>query len=122
MTGPENDPARGIYAISVAAELVGLDQQSLRLYEQRDLLSPDRTAGGTRRYSANDLGRLRRIRELLGQGLNLAGVAMVMDLQDDNAALQAELDKGSVSGRTGPPTGRSGRGTRPGGRRRSPAE
>jgi MerR family transcriptional regulator, heat shock protein HspR len=96
---PEQDPDRGIYAISVAAELVGLDQQSLRLYEQRQLVSPQRTAGGTRRYSANDLLRLRRIRDLLAKGLNLAGIGMVMDLQDDNDELRGELGRRRHRGR-----------------------
>ena len=88
-----HDADRGVYAISVAAELVGLDQQSLRLFEQRRLLTPDRTDGGTRRYSDNDLERLRRIRELQGQGVNLAGIGLVLDLQDDNTRLQQELDR-----------------------------
>jgi DNA-binding transcriptional MerR regulator len=86
------DADRGVYGISVAAELVGMSVQSLRLYEARDLLDPDRTAGGTRRYSANDLDRLRRIGQLLGAGLNLAGIAMVLDLEDENAQLRAEQE------------------------------
>lgn len=98
MARPEENPAHGIYAISVAAELVGADQQSLRQYEQRELVTPERTAGGTRRYSSNDIDRLRRIRELLDQGLNLAGIAMVLDLQDDNADLRAALDQPPSSG------------------------
>ena len=88
MGRPDSNPDRGIYAISVASELVGLDQQSLRLYEQRELLTPKRTKGGTRRYSDNDIERLRRIRDLLAQGLNLAGIAVVLDLQDDNTRLR----------------------------------
>jgi len=64
--------------------------QNLRAYEARGLLEPQRTDGGTRRYSANDLDRLRRIGDLLDAGLNLAGVAMVMDLQDENSQLRAE--------------------------------
>ena len=89
--GPSNPgPDRGVYGISTAAELVGLGPQTLRLYEQRGLLEPDRTEGGTRRYSADDLDRLRRIAELLGNGLNLAGIGMVLNLEDDNARLQAD--------------------------------
>ena len=84
------DPARGVYGISVAAELVGTGVQNLRAYEARGLLEPSRTDGGTRRYSANDLDRLRRIGDLLGAGLNLAGIAMVLDLQDENSQLRAE--------------------------------
>jgi DNA-binding transcriptional MerR regulator len=87
------DPARGIYGISVAAELVGTGVQNLRAYEARGLLEPERTEGGTRRYSANDLERLRRIGDLLEAGLNLAGIAMVMDLQDENDHLLAEQEE-----------------------------
>ena len=86
----EPDAARGVYGISVAAELVGMGVQTLRAYEARGLLDPERTEGGTRRYSADDLERLRRIGALLEAGLNLAGIAMVMDLQDENIQLRAE--------------------------------
>lgn len=81
---------RGVYGISVAAELVGMGVQTLRLYESRGLLEPDRTEGGTRRYSADDLERLRRIGELVEAGVNLAGIAMVLDLQDENRALRKD--------------------------------
>ena len=91
MGGPGSDGARGVYGISVAAQLVDMGVQTLRLYEARGLLEPERTEGGTRRYSANDLDRLRRIGDLLGAGLNLAGIAMVMDLQDENSQLRAEM-------------------------------
>ena len=91
MTQPDDE--RGVYGISVAAELAGMGVQTLRLYEARGLLEPDRTEGGTRRYSANDLARLRRIGKLLDAGLNLAGIAMVLDLQDENSELRAERDK-----------------------------
>lgn len=89
---PGPDPARGVYGISVAAELVGVDAQSLRLYERRGLLEPARTDGGTRRYSSDDIDRLHRISELLGAGLNLAGIALVLDLEADNARLRTQLD------------------------------
>jgi len=89
---PVPDPARGVYGISVAADLVGMGAQNLRAYERRGLLDPGRTDGGTRRYSTDDLDRLRRISELLALGLNLAGIALVLDLETDNAALRAELD------------------------------
>jgi DNA-binding transcriptional MerR regulator len=87
-TGPARD--RGVYGISVAAELVGTGVQNLRLYEARGLLEPARTGGGTRRYSPNDLDRLRRIGDLLAAGLNLAGIAMVLDLEQQNARLRTE--------------------------------
>ena len=76
------DPQRGVYGISVAAELVGMGVQNLRAYEARGLLVPERTDGGTRRYSADDLDRLRRIGDLLDSGLNLAGISMVLDLEN----------------------------------------
>jgi DNA-binding transcriptional MerR regulator len=82
------DPTRGIYGISVAAELVGTGVQNLRVYERRGLVEPARTGGGTRLYSDQDIERLRRIAMLLGEGLNLAGIAMVLDLEADNARLR----------------------------------
>jgi DNA-binding transcriptional MerR regulator len=88
VAGPNG--ARGVCPVSVAAELVGMGVQNLRAYEARGLLEPERTKGGTRRYSANDLDRLRRIGDLLESGLNLAGVAMVMELQDENSRLRAK--------------------------------
>jgi MerR family transcriptional regulator, heat shock protein HspR len=87
--GPSPDSTRGVYGISVAAELVGTGVQNLRLYEARGLLEPERTQGGTRRYSADDLDRLRRISTLLDAGLNLAGISMVLDLEAQNTALRA---------------------------------
>jgi DNA-binding transcriptional MerR regulator len=90
---PRPDQARGVYGISVAAELVGMGVQTLRLYEARGLLEPERTEGGTRRYSANDLDRLRRIGDLLDAGLNLAGIGLVMDLQDENTQLRADKEE-----------------------------
>jgi MerR family transcriptional regulator/heat shock protein HspR len=77
---PRPERERGVYGISVAAELVGTGAQNLRLYEARGLLEPERTGGGTRRYSAQDLDRLRRIGDLLEAGLNLAGIGLVLDL------------------------------------------
>jgi MerR family transcriptional regulator, heat shock protein HspR len=93
MTIPGPEPDRGVYGISVAAELVGTGVQNLRLYEARGLLEPERTEGGTRRYSAKDLDRLRRIGELLGVGLNLAGIGMVLDLEAQNAQLRSEKEE-----------------------------
>ncbi len=74
------DPKRGVYGISVAAELVGSAPQNLRLYEARGLVTPARSVGGTRRYSDTDLTRLRQIGQLLADGINLAGVAAVLAL------------------------------------------
>lgn len=89
---PAADPTRGVYGISVAAEIVGIGAQSLRAYEKRGLLEPTRTRGGTRLYSDEDLARLVRIGELLADGVNLAGVARVLELESDNARLRARLD------------------------------
>ena len=75
--------------------------QNLRLYERRGLLQPDRTDGGTRRYSAADLDRLRRIGELLDGGVNIAGVALVLGLEHDNARLRAELADGRFGSEPG---------------------
>jgi DNA-binding transcriptional MerR regulator len=71
----------------VVAELTGIDQQSLRLYERRGLLTPARTDGGTRRYSDDDVVRLRRISDLAAAGVNIAGIAQILRLQDRNNAL-----------------------------------
>ena len=72
------DQRQGVYAISVAAEMVAMEIQNLRVYERRGLVEPDRTAGGTRLYSSDDVDRLHRIRDLLADGLNLAGIAQVL--------------------------------------------
>jgi MerR family transcriptional regulator/heat shock protein HspR len=82
-------PDHGVYGISVAAELSGVAVQSLRLYERYGLLTPARSEGGTRRYSADDLARLQRISALVDAGVNLAGIARILGLEDDNADLSA---------------------------------
>ncbi len=86
-----NDLDRGVYVISVAAELAGVHPQTLRIYERRGLLDPARTGGGSRRYSERDIQRLRRIHELTQEGLNLAGVKAVMELEDEVAKLRGQL-------------------------------
>lgn len=88
----ELDPTLGVYGIATAAELTGLSPQTLRLYEARGILVPARTAGGTRRYSSDDILRLNRVAGLLGDGLNLAGVGAVLNLQDRNDELQTQND------------------------------
>jgi MerR family transcriptional regulator, heat shock protein HspR len=94
MTAPKDPRRRGVYGISVAAELTGAGVQNLRVYERRGLVEPHRTEGGTRRYSEHDLDRVRRVLELLDAGLNLAGIALVLDLQDDNARLRGLAGEG----------------------------
>ena len=81
----------GIYAISVAARMVSMEIQNLRVYERRGLVEPGRSAGGTRLYSQDDIDRLNRIRALLGEGLNLAGIRRVLELEDQVATLRAEV-------------------------------
>ncbi|MDQ0819663.1 MerR family transcriptional regulator/heat shock protein HspR [Arthrobacter sp. V4I6] len=100
----ERGPQMGLYAISVVAQLVGTGQQNIRLYERRGLLTPDRTAGGTRQYSEADLAVLRRISGLLDEGLNLAGVAKVLALEAANARLRAELKRARARARPDPGT------------------
>ena len=81
---------RGVYAISVAADLVSMQIQNLRVYERRGLVAPDRSPGGSRLYSRADIERLHRIRDLLAEGLNLAGIAHVLDLEAELARLRRE--------------------------------
>ena len=81
--------SRGVYGISVAAELSRLGPQTLRLYERLGLLTPARTPGGTRRYSDDDLQRLQQITELVDEGVNLAGIARILDLEHRNCALES---------------------------------
>ncbi len=79
----------GVYAISVAAEMLATNVQNLRIYERHGLVAPARTSGGTRRYSQADLDRLTRVRDLLDEGLNLAGVARVLALEEEVRRLRA---------------------------------
>jgi MerR family transcriptional regulator/heat shock protein HspR len=82
--------SRGVFAISVAAEMVSMQIQNLRVYERRGLVDPDRSAGGSRLYSQDDIERLHRIRDLLADGLNLAGIAQVLALEEEVAHLRAD--------------------------------
>ena len=78
------DRARGVYMISVAAELAGMHPQTLRIYEARGLITPKRSPKNTRLYSQDDVARLRRIQELTGElGMNLAGVERVFELEEE---------------------------------------
>ena len=87
------DPTVSVYVISVAAQLANLHPQTLRNYEREGLISPERSAGGNRMYSENDLARLAVIGGLNEQGLNIAGIRRVLELQDEVAALTAEVDR-----------------------------
>lgn len=85
-------PARGLFGMSVAAELTGVHPQTLRGYEAKGLVEPHRTEGGTRRYSHQDLARIEHISVLLASGLNLSGVQRVLELEAQTAELRAEID------------------------------
>jgi len=107
--------ARGVYGISVASELSGIDSQTLRLYEQRGLLTPARTDGGTRRYSDDDLDRLQRISALVAQGINIAGIAQILHLEHRTSELESDnsdLKSENARLRSEEPTLRRGRGNR----------
>lgn len=93
-------PETAVYVISVAAELSGLHPQTLRTYERQGLISPGRTGGGGRRYSANDIALLRQISDLTAAGIGLEGVKRILErdhqlmaLQQRNAELLAELQQ-----------------------------
>ncbi len=95
----ERPEDRAVYIISVAAELAGVHPQTLRIYERKGLLRPQRTSGNTRRYSERDIARLQMIQELTQrEGVNLAGVKLIMQMQTEleelrrrTAELEAEL-------------------------------
>ena len=84
---------RAVYSISVTSELTGVNPQMLRAYENKGLLAPFRTEGGTRRYSSHDVERIGEITTLLASGLNLAGVEHVLRLQAETERLQATIDQ-----------------------------
>ena len=84
-------PQTAVYVISVAAELAGVHPQTLRIYERKGLVDPARTTGGSRRYSDDDISLLLRIQELTNEGLNLAGVQRVLELEAENQRLADEL-------------------------------
>ena len=88
----ENDRNRPLYMIGVAAELAGMHPQTLRLYEQKGLVTPQRTRGNTRMYSQADIERLALINELTDEGINLAGVIRILDLQGRLNERDCEID------------------------------
>ena len=79
---------RGLYVISVAAELAGVHPQTLRIYERKGLLEPARTSGRSRRYSDHDIQLLRRIQELTNEGISLSGVQRILALEQDLDAVR----------------------------------
>jgi len=89
---PRTNRDRPLYMISVAAELAGVHPQTLRIYERKELIRPQRSGGNTRLYSEADIERLRLIQHLTQEeGINLAGVTRIMDMQREIEALRAEL-------------------------------
>jgi MerR family transcriptional regulator/heat shock protein HspR len=83
---------RAVYVISVAAELAGVHPQTLRIYERKGLVRPQRTSGNTRRYSDRDIDLLRQIQEMTQErGINLAGVKRIIEMQAELAALRAKM-------------------------------
>ena len=87
-----NDRNRPLYMISIAAELAGVHPQTLRMYEQKGLVTPQRTSGNTRMYSEADIERLNLISERTGEGINLAGVIRILDLRGRLAERDKEID------------------------------
>ena len=88
----EQDRNRPLYMIGVAAQLAGMHPQTLRSYEQKGLVTPQRTSGNTRMYSPADIERLELINELTDEGINLAGVIRILDLQGRLAERDEEID------------------------------
>ncbi|MBQ6454480.1 MAG: helix-turn-helix transcriptional regulator [Eggerthellaceae bacterium] len=88
----KNDRNKPLYMISVAAELAGVHPQTLRAYEQKGLVTPQRTSGNTRMYSQADIERLELINELTSEGINLAGVIRILDLQGRLDERDEEID------------------------------
>lgn len=84
---------RALYIISVAAELAGVHAQTLRIYERKGLIEPQRTQGGSRRYSDRDIELLQRIQTLTNDGVSLAGVRRILGLEDQLARAQARIDE-----------------------------
>ena len=94
MTRVEVEASRGVFMISVAAELANMHPQTLRVYETRGLIEPRRSPKGTRLYSQQDVERLRRIQEMTAElGLNLAGVERVLDLEQEIERMHARIEE-----------------------------
>jgi len=92
MADPDRDRTRGVYMISVAAELAGMHPQTLRIYEARGLITPGRSPKNTRLYSEDDIERLRRIQELTSElGMNLAGVEKVFELEGEMKRMRRRM-------------------------------
>ncbi|HLF41746.1 MAG TPA: MerR family transcriptional regulator [Acidimicrobiia bacterium] len=91
--GQQRQDDRALYVISVAAELAGVHPQTLRIYERKGLVEPQRTIGRSRRYSDRDIRRLRRIQELTNAGVSLAGVKRIIALEEELDCARGEIDR-----------------------------
>ena len=89
----ERPDTRALFVISVAAELAGVHPQTLRIYERKGLIEPARTVGRSRRYSDRDIALLRHIQELTNEGVGLAGVRRILELEGQLEQLGRELDR-----------------------------
>ena len=89
----KEDRDRALYVISVAAELAGVHPQTLRIYERKGLVEPQRTTGRSRRYSDRDIHRLQRIQQLTNEGVSLAGVKRIIALEEELAQARAEIER-----------------------------
>ena len=86
-----NDDSKAIYFISVASTLSGIHQQTIRTYEQKGLIKPFRTGGGTRRYSQEDIDKLIQIQNLSQRGINLDGIKIIYEMKDKIEELQSKI-------------------------------
>ena len=89
----EDDKSKPLYMISVAAELTGMHPQTLRVYEQKGLVTPGRSRGNTRLYSQGDIERLNLISKLTDEGINLAGVVRILDMRERAMERDKEIDR-----------------------------
>ena len=119
VTTPWTQPGRGLFSISFAAQLTGLHPQTLRIYEREGLLDPARSPGGTRRYSTDDIGLVHQIMALTSDGLNLAGIRRVLELQEESLAGCKPRSTGSKPRPARPARCRNRRPAVPGSRRQS---
>jgi MerR family transcriptional regulator/heat shock protein HspR len=90
---PEVDVDAAVYGITVAAEIANLHPQTLRQYDRLGLVSPSRTSGRTRLYSLRDIARLKEVTQLTADGVNLAGISRIMQLEDENLRLRRRIDE-----------------------------
>ena len=93
MANQESDRDRALYIISVAAELAGVHPQTLRIYERKGLIEPARTVGRSRRYSNRDIALLRHIQELTNEGVGLAGVRRILELEQTVDELRQQIER-----------------------------